>query len=179
VFQPFRSLQQVCGWDCAINLSKPKQLKKSDVLTKADYIKILQRNVNTIVREIDKDFPCMACGEHRQTYHASHYYHAGGHSWMRFNFLNIWSCCVPCNVHLSGNLSHYQINLVKIGVFDILQNEYKIKRNIKYTKDDIKDAVNKIKHAKREWKKVYKTKLTNDERIGVRLWFNEQIGIYK
>ena len=179
VFQPFRSLQQVCGWDCAINLSKPKQLKKSDVLTKADYIKILQRNVNTIVREIDSDFNCISCGEKRDKYHAGHYYHAGGHSWLRFNLLNIWKQCDYCNTHLSGNIAHYHKSLEKLNAIDRLERELTIHRNLKLTIEDLKDALANIKNAKREWKKVYKTKLTNDEQIGVRLWFNEQIGIYK
>ena len=98
---------------------------------------------------------------------------------MRFNFLNIWSCCVPCNVHLSGNLSHYHKSLENLNVIDRLERELTIHRNLKLTIEDLKDALANIKNAKREWKKVYKTKLTNDERIGVRLWFNELIGIYK
>lgn len=174
-FKPFRTTQKACSYTCAIELTKPKQLTKKDILSRSDLVKILQRHVNALVREIDKDYPCIACGNKREKYHAGHYYHAGGHAWMRFNFLNIWSECHECNVHLSGNLAHYQRNLVRMGVFDRLETELQTTRNVKLSKDDLLLMLEKIKLAKKEMRKIYGNKLSESERIGVRLWLNERL----
>lgn len=131
-FQKTRSIQPACSFDCLIKLSKEKVKKdraklereeikelKSNLLTRSDWLKLLQTVFNTFIRERDKNQPCISCGckmEGRKG-DASHYYSVGNHSGVRFNEDNVHLSCVPCNQHLHGNIAEYSIRLpVKIGL---------------------------------------------------------------
>jgi hypothetical protein len=97
---------------------------------------------------------------------------------MRFNFLNIWTSCYNCNVNLSGNIAHYTKSIEKLNVLQRLHNELLSTRENKPTLDQLKQSIKIIDTLKKQFKTMYSDKLTDSERVGVRLWLNDNLGIY-
>ena len=162
-FEPVRFAQIVCCMSCAIEHSRAlnakkqkKEIKeaKAKLKPRADYLKEAQAVVNKYVRLRDKDEPCISCGRyHEGQYHAGHYRTVGAAPELRFNELNIWKQCAPCNNHLSGNLIEYRKRLVaKKGIefVEWLEGPHEAK---KYTIDEIlaikKEYQQKIKELER------------------------------
>lgn len=169
-----------------INLSKEQ--KKVDAVTReslktiSDYTKELQREINTIVRLIDKDFQCISSGKPlNDKYDAGHFYSCGSNPSLRFNLLNIYAQSVYANQYLSGD----QINFINgieenygSGLKSIvlrLKQDYPI---LKLSKEELKEktiiARSIVKHLKLE-NKTY----NSIERIELRKKFNKVIGIYE
>lgn len=101
------------------NLKKIKQDKtkkqKQSLLSLQDHLKLTQGVFNKYIRERDKGLPCRSCGKKiNGVTHASHYLSSGGHSNVRFDENNVFSCCFSCNVALSGNLLNYRIRLKEL-----------------------------------------------------------------
>lgn len=130
VFEPARSMQKVCGHLCAAGWAKAVTEKKAaranraerkslrealdKAKTRGTYLKELQAAFNAWIRLRDAGQPCIACGRHHQgQLHAGHYRSVGSCPELRFEPDNCHLSCQPCNVHLSGNLIPYRINLVK------------------------------------------------------------------
>lgn len=87
---------------------------KQRIKTRSEWLKEAQNAVNAYVRERDKDLPCVSCGRHHQgQYHAGHYRSVGSEPALRFEVLQIWKQCAPCNNHLSGNLIPYRAELLR------------------------------------------------------------------
>lgn len=123
-----------CSVDCAYKHAKKLQDKakaekakrerqmhrerKEAVKTRSEWIRQAQTVFNQFIRLRDKDLPCISCQRHHQgQYHAGHYLTVGSRPELRFNELNTNSQCSACNLHLSGNLVNYRINLIKkIGI---------------------------------------------------------------
>ena len=141
-FEPVRFAQIVCSMSCAIEHSRALSAKKEKKQTKelkaklkprADYLKECQAVVNKYIRLRDKNEPCISCGRHHEgQYHAGHYRTVGAAPELRFNELNIYKQCAPCNNHLSGNLLEYRRRLVaKIGIDQVewLEGKHEAKKN--------------------------------------------------
>ena len=117
--------QVVCCPECAMTLARSKNAKAEKVeitrarraavarlKTRSDWMREVQAVVNAVVRERDKDQPCISCGRHHQgQYHAGHYLSVGAHPELRFDLTNIHKQCQPCNTHLSGNQLEYRKGL--------------------------------------------------------------------
>lgn len=90
---------------------------KERLKTRGDWAKEAQAVFNQWVRLRDKDEPCISCGRfHQGSYDAGHYRSIGASPALRFNELNCWKQCVPCNQHRSGNAIEYRLRLIeKIG----------------------------------------------------------------
>jgi hypothetical protein len=88
------------------------------VKTRAQWMKEAQAAFNAYVRARDAHRPCISCGRHHEgQYHAGHYLSVGARPELRFEELNVWKQCAPCNNHLSGNAVLYRKALVElIGV---------------------------------------------------------------
>ncbi len=129
-FTPRKALQVVCSPSCALLHAAKKRererkaldqierreikVRKEKLKSRADHIKDAQQAVNEYVRWRDRELPCVSCGRfHDGQWHAGHYRSAGGHPELRFEPLNIWRQCAPCNTHKSGDLVNYRIELVK------------------------------------------------------------------
>jgi hypothetical protein len=99
-----------------IDREKLKSLK-----TRSEWLKELQTIFNKFIRLRDKSLPCVSCGRfHQGQWHAGHYLSVGAHPELRFNELNVWRQCQPCNAHLSGNLINYRVELIKrIGLAEV------------------------------------------------------------
>ncbi|VVO05702.1 hypothetical protein PS834_03038 [Pseudomonas fluorescens] len=129
-FVPQRLGQAVCSPKCAlatVEVQKVKvrkslaladrreiKVRKEKLKTRADHLKDTQHAFNAWVRARDADLPCISCGRHHEgQYHAGHYRTVGANPELRFEPLNAWKQCAPCNNHLSGNLINYRISLLQ------------------------------------------------------------------
>jgi hypothetical protein len=129
-FVPTKSFQTWCSPDCAVVIVRAKQaterksfeqrerreikVRKEKLKSRADHLKETQVVVNQYIRLRDAHLPCVSCGRfHEGQWHAGHFRSAGGHPELRFEPLNIWRQCAPCNTHKSGDLVNYRAELVR------------------------------------------------------------------
>ena len=151
VFEPTKPLQQVCGWECAIELSKTKRIKtvrkevkeaRLKLKSRSDWLKDTQVVFNKYIRLRDQDDGCISCGsKSAYAYHAGHYRSIGSAGHLRFNELNCHRQCSACNTHLSGNLIRYRLGLIrKIGIHAV--------EALESDNDTIKLTIDKIKAIK-------------------------------
>lgn len=117
-----------CTMSHAIEWGRKQAQKKADSARKVKHredkerIKSLrtvcseaQKDVNNMIRAVDKylGYRCIATG--REIEHAGHYVHAGskyGISWLRFFHGNIHGQSLESNVHQAGDSVNYRIGLV-------------------------------------------------------------------
>lgn len=195
VFEKQRSLQYCCSMLCAIEHQKKlkKKLELSDwkkrkenikesLQTLSDLKKILQDDINRLVRMIDYDQLCISSQRTPNKRNAGHYYSVGAHPSLRYNLLNIFLQSEHDNSHKSGNLLEYRENIKfifgKKFLYE-LESLPSIYKSINLTKDEIKGYIK----ATREVIKLHLTnypdvKLGNDKRIELRKEYNKLIGIY-
>jgi hypothetical protein len=129
-FVPSRMGQAVCSPACAMidaPRHEPKARKalaeigrkelraaKVKIKTRAQHMKEAQAAFNAWIRERDIGLPCVSCGRHHNgQWHAGHYRTVGGNPELRFEPLNVWRQCAPCNNHKSGDIVNYRLELVK------------------------------------------------------------------
>lgn len=129
-FVPSRMGQAVCSPACAMidaPRHEPKARKalaeigrkelraaKVKIKSRAQHMKEAQTAFNAWIRERDVGLPCVSCGRHHNgQWHAGHYRTVGGNPELRFEPLNVWRQCAPCNNHKSGDIVNYRIELVK------------------------------------------------------------------
>ena len=126
-FTPNKPLQQVCGFECALELAKNKRVKtvkkeikeaKQKLKSRSDWLKETQVVFNKYIRLRDQNDGCISCGsKSASAYHAGHYRSIGSAGHLRFNEHNCHRQCAACNTHLSGNLIRYRLGLIrKIGI---------------------------------------------------------------
>lgn len=126
-FIPSKPMQQVCDFGCAIELNLINKAKKErkeyreakeKQKSRSDWLREAQTTFNSYIRARDESSPCISCGRfHSGQYHAGHYRTVGGNPELRFNELNVWKQCSPCNNHLHGNIVNYRIALIqRIGL---------------------------------------------------------------
>jgi hypothetical protein len=129
-FIPQRLGQAVCSPACAlatkdVNAGRARKaladigrqeikIRKEKLKSRADHLRETQAVVNEFIRLRDAHLPCVSCGRfHDGQWHAGHYRSAGGHPELRFEPLNIWRQCAPCNTHKSGDLVNYRVELIR------------------------------------------------------------------
>ncbi|KVV22325.1 hypothetical protein WK80_22310 [Burkholderia multivorans] len=135
-FTPLRSMQKVCGPLCAAAWAKRLADQKAararrderkslrdrmeKAKTRGEHLRELQAAFNAWIRARDAGQPCISCGRPASwsgQWDAGHYRSVGSSPELRFEPDNVHRQCGPCNVHLSGNLIPYRVNLIKkIGV---------------------------------------------------------------
>jgi len=130
LFVPARMGQSVCSPACAMvdaPRNEPKARKalaeigrkelraaKVKIKSRAQHMKEAQTAFNAWIRERDVGLPCVSCGRHHNgQWHAGHYRTVGGNPELRFEPLNVWRQCAPCNNHKSGDIVNYRLELVK------------------------------------------------------------------
>lgn len=153
-FTPVRSLQKVCGPVCALAHAKAKEsrqrkaiekverreikVRKQRLKSRAGYLREMQAIFNQWIRLRDAVEPCISCGRHHDgQYHAGHYRTVASAPELRFEPLNVWKQCAPCNNHKSGDIVNYRANLVrKLGAEKVewLEGHHEPKR---YTIEDL------------------------------------------
>lgn len=164
VFQKKQSLQFVCSPKCAIeyvNKNKKKKWKKEKKewkqknKSRSELLSELQTLVNRYVLLRDKHQPCISCGTTKQDidYHAGHFYGRKAYPSVRFDLDNIFrQCGNNCNLHLSGNVHEYRVNLIKI-IGQKRFDELTLRKN-----GVLKMPVDKIQEEKKKFRLMIKEK---------------------
>lgn len=155
-FEPMRSTQVICfSLHCAITHTSNLKAKraatealkaarahreaKEKAKPRSKWLAETQAAVNLFIRLRDRLEPCISCGrQHQGQWHAGHFRSTKAAPELRFEELNIWKQCQPCNTHLSGNILEYRKSLVaKIGLERVewLEGKHEAKH---YTIDDLK-----------------------------------------
>lgn len=170
-FQPQRLGQAVCSPKCGLaikDVNKEKARKalaqverkaikvaKERIKSRGDYLREAQTAFNAWVRERDAQLPCVSCGRHHQgQWHAGHYRTVAGSPELRFEPLNVWKQCAPCNNHKSGDIVNYRLELVRrIGAEQVawLEGRHEPKR---YSIDDLKAITAEYRAKLRELKRA-------------------------
>lgn len=139
VYQPLRSMQAVCSPSCGLALAAKQRAQKEararkderkslrealeKAKTRGTHLKELQAVFNQWIRLRDAGLPCISCGRPatwRGQWDAGHYRSVGSSPATRFDPSNVMKQCDPCNVHLSGNLVLFRVNLIKrIGLSEV------------------------------------------------------------
>lgn len=167
-FIPRNSLQTVCSPKCAIQLAnqlterKQKRLakeeraawnkRKADVKPLSHWMNMTQRAFNDFIRARDGD-ACISCGSTTAvSYHSGHFRTTAAASQLRFNEDNAHSQCSACNVHHSGNIAPYRVNLIaKIGLQRVLALESNNTPH-RYTREELERIRAHYRAALREMK---------------------------
>lgn len=170
-FKPsFSTAQKVCSWACGLAIKEVNQEKarkslaqierkeikarKERLKSRADHMREAQVVFNEWIRLRDAALPCVSCGRHHEgQYHAGHYRTVGANPELRFEPLNVWKQCAPCNNHKSGDIVNYRIELVKrIGAdkVDWLEGPHEPKR---YTIEELKTIKAEYRAKTRELKR--------------------------
>jgi hypothetical protein len=194
-FEPSNSIQSACQLKCALKLSaaktkqkatEKKQLNlklKESLKTLGDYKKELQVKINKIVRLIDFNCNCLACGTNKGKFDASHF--RGVKAWdnLRYNLFNIYSGCAQCNTFKDGNLIKFREGIVitfgeeTINYMDDLNVIYPF---IKLNKTDFSELNKKCNEIIKELNLLNTDiiKRSIDDRIQLRKKYNNYLGIY-
>jgi hypothetical protein len=162
---------------------KENQVKKLELKPKSYWLAILQKEINQIVRLIDKGCPCISSGRpYRSDDQAGHMYSVGSTPSLRFNLLNLWSQSVKDNMHNSGNLLNYRENLVNFGIIDLIEEEKRKYPTLKLSIEEIKEAILKAKIIKKlmieKNNDVFASRSVQN-RVNLRVEFNKFLEIYK
>lgn len=170
-FVPARLGQKVCGYQCGLAIAPANQdvarkaidqrerreirVRKEKLKSRADHLKDCQTAFNSWVRQRDIGLPCVSCGRHHNgQWQAGHFKSVGGHPSLRYEPLNVWRQCAPCNTHKSGDLLNYRIELVhRIGLEKVewLEGPHEPK---KYTIDELKAMTADYRAKTRELKRA-------------------------
>ncbi|MCH5583131.1 recombination protein NinG [Pseudomonas syringae] len=169
-FVPAQLGQKVCGWACGLAIAPANQdrarkaiaqrerselkARKEKLKSRSDHMKDTQQAFNEWVRHRDMGEPCVSCGRHHNgQWHAGHYRSVGGHPALRFEPLNVWRQCAPCNTHKSGDLVNYRTELVRrIGIVNVewLEGPHEPQ---KYTVEELKALTAKYRALTKDLKK--------------------------
>lgn len=159
LFTPIRPLQQICSYECSMlyakELNEKKEKKewqkrkakmKSDLMTKSDYIKILQQLVNRYVRQRDGNF-CISCQKTiNGKVDCGHFFSVGNYPSVRFDLRNLNSQCIRCNQFNGGSLHEYRKHLIeKIGLKEFEDLEQKAHQNRQFDILEIKEMIKEYK----------------------------------
>tara|TARA_R110001583_G_scaffold189156_1_gene351869 strand:+ start:177 stop:698 length:522 start_codon:yes stop_codon:yes gene_type:complete len=132
--------------------NKEKKIKKENLQTVQELIKLTQIVFNKWIRKRDKGKPCISCKNPTpKKVNAGHYIASGKSKFLTFNEDNVHLQCEYCNNFLSGNLLDYRINLIeKIGKERVEYLECNRHKTKKYTREELKEIMEK-------YKKLYKS----------------------
>ena len=159
--------------------SKREQAQKKESTRKKSYFeKLLEHDINAIVRLIDADKGCISCdhGWHSKAtrqFHAGHRISVGSNPTLRYNVFNIFKQCSICNDWKSANEREYDKGLIKhygpamLEYVRILSSQFP---SLHLSIDELKEAIKKARRIKKE---ILEGKDYTRQQI------NDQIGIYK
>jgi hypothetical protein len=198
-FMPTKPLQQVCDYKCSIEYSKihlqkvkmteanqkrkENKAKLKELENLSYWKKILQAQVNLIVRLIDKGCNCISSNRpYKDTDECGHFASRGSNPALQFNLFNMYSQSVHDNQHLSGNLLEYREMLEKLNIYDLYLEQKRKYPTLKITKEEIKEAIQNSKSVILELKMKNQEELlprTTEKRVELRLKYQKRLNIYK
>ena len=167
----------------SVELNRKKEIikRKEEIKNISDFKSDLQKEINTIVRLIDKGCVCICTQKHHNSNDSGHFYSRGSTPELAYNLNNIYLQSVYSNQHLSGD----QINFLK-GL-EIMYGEehkeyvYNLKGKyppFKPTKEEIKEYIKVSRQIVKELKQLDLT-YSKEHRLKLRNEYNKRIGIYK
>jgi hypothetical protein len=192
-FYPARPLQMVCGYNCAViytnnqsekkakkDWQKEKEVRKEKLMTTNDYKIILQANINTIVRLIDKGSPCIATNTLNGKMNAGHYISVGANDTIRFHLDNIHLQSEHSNSFKSGDIHRYRDGIIRVYGQDYLSHMDSLKsiKSINLSIEDLKEIIKIAIQIKKELislNEIY----TPIQRLELRKKYNKQLNIYE
>ena len=158
-FQPARSMQRVCGIECARadatkqrekTAAKAERAEKRETRAKLDamrtrpqLVKAAQTAFNSYIRARDSGRTCISCGTPLMAesvgggYDCGHYRSVGSAPHLRFDERNAHGQCKHCNRHLAGNHVAYRAGLIqRIGAQQVaeLEADQELRR---WSRDDL------------------------------------------
>lgn len=164
--------------------AKTREQKKA-LMTKSDWEKKLQIEINKIIREIDKGHKCISSQTNlNKKYDAGHYYSVGSTPHLRFNLHNIFAQSVRDNRDRGGNPIDYIKNIETLFGKDYRYKIDTLRARYKSIKLSIKEIEEAIKASKEFYKYVVdhragRGSISLQERIDLRYEGNILIGIYE
>ena len=123
--------------------NKQTRQQKEALLTKGEWLNLLQKLFNAYIRLRDKDLPCISCGTKKPVkYDAGHYW-ATTYSYLRFNEDNVHKqCSKNCNMEKHGNQGEYRIRLIKrIGLERVEKLDADRHKELHLTIPEIKELI--------------------------------------
>ena len=171
-FEPRSPWQVACSPECSLRIVEAEKAKKAAkelreaklaIKPKSEWMKEAQTAFNGYIRQRDKDEPCISCGRHHSgQYHAGHFRTTKSAPELRFEPLNCWKQCQPCNTHLSGNILAYRARLVEMLGTDLvawLEGHHEPKR---YKIEDLQEIITLYRSKLKALKSTYRR--TENER---------------
>ncbi|MFM9825338.1 recombination protein NinG [Flavobacterium sp.] len=161
--------------------SKEKIDLKDKLKTITDWQNDLQKEINLIVRTLDKDHPCISSQRNLgKSYDAGHLFGRQSNPHIRYHLFNIYAQSVHDNQWKSGNQLEF-VNGIEL-TFGSEIKEYCLSLKglptCKLSIDEIKEKI-QISRGIVKWLKLQDKKFSIKERIYYRDKFNKEIGIYK
>lgn len=154
--------------------------KTADLMSVDQYrAKFVQPIINEIARLIDFEQPCIATGL-KGKMSGGHYWSVGSNRTVCLNLHNIHVQSFHSNSVLSGDMVRYRAGIIKTyGItYMYLIESLKTLKPIKISKSEMIDIKNKALAIRNELKKDLKI-LTPEERIKLREFVNNKLGIYE
>jgi len=142
--------------------------------------KIMQPVFNEIARLIDQGQPCIATGQHQDSYDAGHYYATGSNPHIALNLHNIHLQSVYSNRHKGGQPREYLQGLISVyggpyaGKVADLKRVYK---NRVISKQEMQEALPRAKLV-RKWLRKRNHIWSATDRVRLRNIANQYIGLY-
>ena len=123
--------------------NKEKKIKKENLQTVQELMKLTQIVFNKWIRNRDKNTPCISCSNPvPKKINAGHYISSGKSKFLTFNEDNVHLQCEYCNTYLHGNLIDYRENLIKkIGLEKVEYLEKNRHKTKKYTREELKEII--------------------------------------
>lgn len=201
-FTPIRSsLEPTCNnYDCKVayaliivekqKIAKDKKAKddwskeklqiKKKLKSLSDWKNDLQKEINSIIREIDKGHGCIATGTMEGKRNSGHYISIGANQTLRFHLENIWNQSEHSNTWKSGDTLRYQEGIIKLYGKDYLDylNSLQSIKPIHLTCSDIEEKI-PIARSILKYLKLQDRMFNTSERLELRIRFNKELGIYK
>ena len=155
--------------------------QREKLKTLSDWHKDLQKEINLIIRIIDKDHPCISSNRNLgNSYDAGHLYGRQSNPHIRYHLFNIFAQSVHDNQHKSGNQLAFIDGIEKTIGVEIKNYCLSLKglKILKLSIDEIKDKI-VIARSISKWLKKEDKKFSVQERILLRIKFTEEIGLYE
>jgi len=160
--------------------SREKVALKEKLKSLTEWHNDLQKEINSIVREIDKDHPCISSQRGLgKNYDAGHLYSRGSNPHIRYHLFNIFAQSVHDNQWKSGNQLDFVSGIEKTFGLDVKEYCLSLKGlpELKLTINEIKEKI-PIARSVLKYLKLQDRKFTNEERISLRKEFNSKLSIY-
>lgn len=155
--------------------------QREKLKTLSDWHKDLQKEINLIIRIIDKNHPCISSNRNLgNSYDAGHLYGRQSNPHIRYHLFNIFAQSVHDNQHKSGNQLAFIDGIEKTFGVEIKNYCLSLKglKILKLSIDEIKDKI-VIARSISKWLKKQDKKFSVQERILLRIKFTEEIGLYE